>query len=200
MPPEITTIRQLAGLPDKPAPLSESVVLVIDAQKEYSEGVLRLEGINESIDALAKLIERARKAGVPVIHVVQINKPGGKIFNPETPLVQIIEKVRPIEGEIVIEKRLPSSFTGTTLKTELERIGRKDLIIAGYMTHLCVNSTTREAAETGYRCTVIAELTATRALPNPDSSVIPAATVKAVNLASLADRFAIVVENAGDIC
>jgi nicotinamidase-related amidase len=195
----IATIRQLAGLPDKPAPLADSVVLVIDAQKEYTEGKLPLAGIEDSINALAIFLERARKAGAPVIHVVQISKPGGKIFNPGGTFVQIIDKVKPAECEIVIEKKLPSSFTGTTLGAELEKIGRKDLIITGYMTHMCLNSTTRDAAEAGYRCTIVADLTATRDLPGLDGAIIPAEIVKAVSLASLADRFAIVLYKADEI-
>jgi nicotinamidase-related amidase len=199
MNPELVTIRQLAGLSDKPAPLSESAVLVIDAQKEYTEGKLPLAGINQSITVLAKFLDRARKASAPIVHIIQVSKPGGKIFNPETPMVQIIDKIKPADGEIVIEKKLPSAFTGTTLETELTKIGRKDLIVTGYMTHMCLNSTTRDAAEKGYRCTVVAELTATRDLPGRDGAIIPADIVKAVNLATLADRFAIVVDHGDDI-
>jgi nicotinamidase-related amidase len=198
-PAKPVTLRQLSGVSDRPAPLAESVVIVVDAQKEYTEGVLPLAGIDRSIDALARFLERARSAGAPVIHVIQIGKPGGKICNPEGPFVEIIDRVRPVGGEPVIEKHFPSSFTQTTLEGELNRIGRKDLVIAGYMTHMCVNSTVRAATEAGYRCTVAADLTATRDLPDGKGGVIPAEAVKAVNLASLADRFAIVVEKGEDL-
>ena len=67
------------------------------------------------------------------------------------------------------------------------------------MTHMCLNSTTRAATEAGYRCTVVAELTATRDLPDGKGGVISAATVKAVHLAGLADRFAIIVEKGDDL-
>jgi len=193
------TLRQLSGVSGQPAPLAESVVIVVDAQKEYTEGALPLAGIDHSIDALARFLERARSADVPVTNVVHIGKPGGKIFNPEGPFVEIIDQVRPVGGEPVIEKHFPSSFTQTALEDELNRIGRKDLVITGYMTHMCVNSTVRAATEAGYRCTVAADLTATRDLPDGKGGVIAAEGVKTVNLASLADRFAIVVEKGEDL-
>ncbi len=193
------TLRQIAGLPSQPAPLAQSVVIVVDAQKEYTEGLLPLWEIEPSVDALSRFLIRARAAKTPVIHVVQVGAPGGRIFDPQRRFVEIIDKVRPGAGEPVVEKHLPSSFTHTTLEAELTRIGRKDLIITGYMTHMCLNSTTRDAAEAGCRCTIVAELTTTRDLPDGRGGVIPAPAVRAVNLASLADRFAIVVEKGNDL-
>lgn len=193
------TLREISGLPSTPAPLSESVLIIVDAQKEYTEGSLKLEGIEESIDALSKFLERARLIGIPIIHVIQVSKPGGKIMAPETRFSEIIDKVKPIEGELIIKKQLPSSFKGTELETKLNEIGKKDLIITGYMTHMCLNSTTRDAAELGFRCSVIAELTATRDLPGINEGCIPAEIIKSANLAALADRFATVLEKSADI-
>lgn len=193
------TLRQISGALDCPAALAESVVVVIDAQKEYTEGALPLVGIDRSIAALAAFLARARAAHVPIIHVVQIGKPGGRIFASDGPFASVIDAVKPQPGEIVVEKRLPSSFTATTLEQELVRLGKKNLVLTGYMTHMCLNSTTRAAAETGYHCTVVAELTATRDLPDGRGGAIPAATVQAANLAALRDRFAVVVETAAEI-
>lgn len=193
------TLRQIAGLPEKPAPLRESAVLVIDAQKEYTDGALPLHDIATSVQALAAFLARARAEGVPVIHIVQIGPPGGPIMDPQGPYVDIIDPLKPVPGETVVEKRFPSSFTHTRLDDVLEATGRKDLIITGYMTHMCLNSTTRDAAERGYRCVIAAGLTATRDLPDGKGGVIPAETVKTVNLASLADRFAIVLDTAQEI-
>jgi nicotinamidase-related amidase len=193
------TLRQLSGASDQPAPLALSTIIVVDAQKEYTDGALPLVGIDESIDSLARFLDRARMLQVPIIHVVQIGKPGGKICDPHGPFVEIIDKVRPVEGEPVVEKHFPNSFTQTTLEAELGKLGRQNLIIAGYMAHMCVNSTARAATEAGYYCTIIAELTATRDLPDGRGGVIPAATVQAANLAALRDRFAAVVETAAEI-
>ena len=58
------------------------------------------------------------------------------------------------------------------------------------MTHMCVSSTARAALDLGYETTVVADATATRALPSVDgSSVISAETLHETALAALADRF-----------
>jgi nicotinamidase-related amidase len=193
------TLRQLSVASSTPASLADSVILVIDAQKEYTEGLIPLEGINESIDALSAFIAKARGLNVPIIHIIHIGKSGSKIFNPDGSFVEIIDKVKPVEGESIVKKNLPSSFKGTTLEEELIKVGRKNLIITGYMTHMCVNSTTRDAVEAGYHCTIVSELTTTRNLPDGKGGIIPASVVKEVNLASLADRFAIIVDKSTDI-
>jgi len=61
------------------------------------------------------------------------------------------------------------------------------------MTHMCVSSTARAALDLGYRATVIADATATRALPDPTGGpdLAPEALQRAA-LAELADRFAVV--------
>ncbi len=49
----------------------------------------------------------------------------------------------------------------------LKKLGVTDLVLAGFMTHVCVNSTARAAFNLGYRPTVVGEATATRSVPNP---------------------------------
>ena len=67
-----------------------------------------------------------------------------------------------------------------------------DGLLAGFMTHMCVNTTARGAFSFGYRPTVVAFATATRSLLGP-SGVVPAATVQDVSLAPIADLFGVVV-------
>jgi nicotinamidase-related amidase len=71
-----------------------------------------------------------------------------------------------------------------------------ELVMIGFMTHMCVSSTARAAVDLGYRVTINAAACATRNLPDGAGSAIPAATVHRVALAELADRFAIVVHEA----
>lgn len=193
------TLRQISNLSNTPAKLSDSVLIIVDAQKEYTQGLLPLTGINESINALSKFLQKVRILKIPVIHVVQVGKEGGPICDPKGQYIDIIDEVKPVDGEYVVKKRLPSSFKGTNLHEILENLGRKDLIIAGYMTHMCVNSTVRDAAELGYNCTVVEELTTTRDLPDGKGGVIPAKFVKDIHLIGLSDRFAIICKSADEL-
>jgi nicotinamidase-related amidase len=75
----------------------------------------------------------------------------------------------------------------------------ENLVLAGFMTHVCVNSTARGAFNLGYRATVVGDATATRDLPGIDGDVVPAATLKAATLAGIRDLFAVVVAKADDL-
>ena len=96
-------------------------------------------------------------------------------------------------------KGLPNAFAGTTLQAEVERLGRKQLILAGFQTHMCVSATARAALDLGYRATVVASASATRDLPGIAGGVVPAQVVHDAELAALADRFAIVAPTVDDV-
>ena len=191
------TLLQIAGAPTTASPLHASVLVIIDAQLEYTVGQLPLHGIDAAIAEAAKLLRLARREGVPVIHIVQHSAPGRPVFDLSTRLVEIVPELTPVAGEEIITKALPNAFAGTSLETKLRAIaeatGRRELILAGFMTHMCVSATSRAALDLGFRNTVVASATATRDLPDPLGGIVPADIVQRTALAELADRFAIVV-------
>merc|ERR1711879_1137268 len=147
-----------------------------------------------------QLLDRARAASRPVIHV-RHNAGEGSPYDVTKPIGQIAEEVAPKEGEPVITKSYPSSFEQTNLQELLDGYGTKKLILAGFMTHVCVNSTARAGFNKGYQVTVVGDATATRALPNPlkENDVIPAAQSQVAALAALSDIFSVVVPKVSDI-
>lgn len=193
------TLLDYAGARRDPARLSEAVLVIVDAQREYVDGKLPLSGVGDAVDAIARLLARARTTGTPVVHVVQHGRPGGAIMDPQGPMVSVIAPLAPLPGETVIVKSLPSAFAGTGLAAELTRIGRKELIVVGFMTHMCVSTTVRAALEHGYRCTVVAAACATRDLPDGRGGIVTAAEVQRAELAALADRFAVVAPTAMEL-
>jgi nicotinamidase-related amidase len=191
------TLLQMVGV-NLPAPrLADSVLLVIDAQREYLDGKLPLAGMDASLAQATALLKRARAAGTPVVHVM--HRADGPLFNPKGDGYAIVDALRPLAGEKVVVKTLANAYTGTELERVLRETGRKQLIVIGYMTHNCVSATTRAALDHGYRATVVAAATATRDLPDGRGGTIPAATVQAANLAALADATALVVTAGEDI-
>jgi len=187
------TLLEMAGADLAPPRLAESVLLLIDAQGEYRTGRLPLEGIEPSLAALAALLGRARRAGAAVIHVAHKGRAGG-LFDRDGAGGAILAEVAPASGEAVVEKPLPNAFAGTDLAERLAAIGRKNLVVAGYQTHMCVSSTARAALDLGYRVTIPADACATRALPDPmGGAPLSGAAIHRHALAELADRFAIVV-------
>ena len=59
------TMLQMAGATPTPATMADGVLLIIDAQREYTDGLLPLPGVQPAIEALAGLLDKARKAGAP---------------------------------------------------------------------------------------------------------------------------------------
>lgn len=185
------TLMEMAGADLKPASLAQSALVIIDAQNEYLDGKLALPGIRTALDALVRLLAKAREAGAPIIHVAHSGRPGG-LFDRSGHGGAIIEAVSPKAGERVVEKTLPNAFAQTSLDADLKAIGRTSLILAGFMTHMCVSSTARAALDLGYRVTVAGDAAATRDLPDPFGGVISAEALHRAALAELADRFAVV--------
>jgi nicotinamidase-related amidase len=187
------TLLEMAGASQAAPSLSQSVVIVIDAQREYVDGALPLSGVQNALGEIAALLEKARAAGAPVLHVKHRGRPGGA-FDPAAPRGDIVASVAPRGNEPVIEKLLPNSFAGTDLKAQLDALGHKELILAGFMTHLCVEATARSALDHGFKANVVAAATATRDLPDPTSSAtLSASEVQRNALAAMSDRFALVL-------
>lgn len=196
------TLASIAGLPTSPGRADDSVLLMIDPQLEYSVGRLRLAGIDAAVEEGARLLAFARDRGMPVIHAIHHARPGAAVFDPRGVHVGFIPALAPREGERVIVKSLPNAFAGTELASALETMraatGRREIVIAGFATHMCVSATARSALDHGIRATVVANATASRDLPDPSGEgVIPAAAVHAATLAALADRFSVVVRDTG---
>ncbi|AYO83486.1 MULTISPECIES: cysteine hydrolase family protein [Methylobacterium] len=191
---DLKTLRGLSGLSPEPASLKKAALILIDIQNTYRDGVLRLTGVEPAVAQAKILLRRAREAETPVIHIRHNAGPGSP-FDITAASGQICEEVVPQDGEAVLTKAFPSAFVGTDLEDRLKRAGVTDLILAGFMTHMCVNSTARSAFNLGFQPTVIASATATRDLPAPDGSVVPAAQLQAASLAALGDLFAVVARD-----
>lgn len=193
------SLLDLLGAKAQPAKLAQSAVVIVDAQREYLDGGVPLKGIDEALVEIKKLLARARAASVPIFHIVHHTPPGAPLYAPDSPMSAIIDSVKPEGEEPVIVKNLPSSFVNTKLNDYLQKTGRKELVIAGFMTHMCINATTRSAVDLGYAPTVIGSACATRDLPAPDGSVVPADVVHKTNLASLADLLACICDSTNDL-
>jgi nicotinamidase-related amidase len=192
------TLRVLADLPQRPVSLSESTLILIDCQNTYTRGVMELEGVEDALDEAAALLERARSAGIPIIHIQHDDGPGS-LYDIEGQSGAIVARVAPSNGEPVVVKNYPNSFVQTDLDDVLKTANASNLVLAGFMTHMCVNSTARGAFNLGYAPTVVASATATRALPALGDETVSAAAMQTASLAAMADLFAVVVPSADDI-
>lgn len=186
------TLLQMAGAPLEPSRFSESVVVIIDAQNEYVTGKLPLSGVAPALDNIAILLKAARAAGAPIVHVQHKGRAGG-LFDPGADSFKLAPQAASMSGETIVEKPLPNAFAQTNLQDVIAKTGKKQLIVAGFQTHMCVSSTARAALDLGYRTTIVADAAATRDLPDPTGGpALSAEQLHRAALAGLADRFAIV--------
>lgn len=192
------TLRELASLPAAPARLADSALVLIDCQNTYTQGIMELDGVQAALEQAAQLLDRARSAGIPIVHIQHSDGPGS-LYDIEGESGAIVASVAPRAGEPVVVKQFPNSFVHTDLDDRLKSLGASNLVLAGFMTHMCVNSTARGAFNLGYAPTVVAAATATRTLAGPDSAPVPAAVMQSASLAAMSDLFAVVVPDAAGI-
>jgi nicotinamidase-related amidase len=168
--------------------MEKAAVVVIDAQQEYFApgGKMVLPDGPTAMARIAQALRWARARGVPVIHVVhESRRPGAGIFAPGTPALDIHPDAKPAAGEPVVVKHLPGSFTGTSLEALLRERGTDRLIVTGFMTQMCVDTTARQAAHLGFKVTVVADATAAMDVKAPDGETIPHDQVHRTHLGSL---------------
>jgi len=177
-----------------------SVFLLVDIQNDYFPGgAMELHHSEEAGKKAAVLLQAFRDRFLPVVHVRHVsNRPGAAFFLPGTKGAEIHELVHPLQGEQVFVKYFPNSFRETPLNGYLQGLAPERLVIAGMMTHMCIDTTVRAAADLGFTCTLAGDACATRDL-SFDGKPIPAEMVQAAFLAALNGSFA-QVKTSEEIC
>ncbi|TVY07904.1 isochorismatase family protein [Paenibacillus cremeus] len=167
--------KALAGFGEKPA------LVLIDIY--YSVLGLKREPIFESmklwpsstglegwaaVDRTAVLLVAARESGIPVIHVKGMSgiEPWVRRKREKNPAMteelrklgmEIVEEVKPLPGELVIEKSAPSAFHGTPLLFQLVALGVDTVICAGETTSGCVRASVVDGATYRFKMGVVDE-------------------------------------------
>ncbi|KOG47102.1 isochorismatase [Streptomyces virginiae] len=192
-----TTLRELSGLDSTPASPADATLILVDYQNTYTRGVMELSGWEPALEAAAALLARARAAGAKVVHVV--NDGGeGTPYDIRAEIGAIHPRVAPAPGEPVVVKTVPNAFVDTDLGEHVDAAGHKDVIVAGFMTHMCVTFTAEGAFLRGNRPTVVADACATRPLRTAVAEV-SAEQLHHAALATIADLYGVVVPSTSSL-
>lgn len=178
----------------------KQALLLIDIQNDYFPGgAMELVGSPEAGALAGKMLQAFREKALPVIHLQHTSThPGATFFLPHTQGVEIHCSVAPSQYEIVIQKNFPNSFRGTRLLDRLRELDIGQLFIGGMMTHMCVDSTTRAAADLGFECFLAGDACATKAL-SFGGVTVAAENVQTAFLAALNGLFA-KVQSVAELC
>lgn len=170
--------------------MSSTALIVVDIQNDYFPGgKWPLVGADDAADNAGKVIEAARDAGDMIVFIRHESGADAPFFTPGSDGAKLHPKVLNLENEPVVLKHFPNSFRETGLQALLEDKGIEDLVIIGSMSHMCIDATTRAAADLGYKVKVIHDACASRDLEF-EGSVVPATHVHAAFMSALGFAYA----------
>ena len=153
--------------------MPKRALLVIDVQGEYFPGgALPVTHPNGSLENIVRAMDAADAAGVPVV-VVQhgTDNASARAFRRGTPGWELHPEVARRPRATLIEKQLPGAFTGTGLGDWITENGIETLVISGYMTQMCCDTTARQAVHRGYGVEFLSDATGTLDFTNAAGTV-----------------------------
>jgi nicotinamidase-related amidase len=149
----------------------DAALVIVDMQKDVLEGMCGFG--KDIVGNVSTLLNAFRGAGKPVIHVKRVHRPDGvdvelfrvKRFKKKPFLVQgtegaeVIDELRPLEGECIVEKQRFSAFFQTGLELVLKRLGVDALVVTGVQTPNCIRATVVDAIGYDYNVVVVDDAT-----------------------------------------
>jgi len=164
----------------------KTALLIIDIQKDYFPGgKMELVRPLEAAQKANMLLQCFRDHKQKTVHIQHVAlKPDATFFISGDSGTDIHDAVAHFVGEPLVLKHYPNSFRETNLLELLKGWGIERVIITGMMTHMCVDATTRAAADFGFQVIVAEDACATRDLKYGDTT-IPADLVHKAFLAAL---------------
>jgi nicotinamidase-related amidase len=150
----------------------KEALLVIDVQNEYFTGKLPVTFPQGSFANILRAMDEAHAAHIPVVviqhasHAVE-----AATFRYGTPEWDLHPDIARRPRDVLIEKTLPGSFTGTNLDRWLMDHAIVSVTIAGYMTQMCCDTTARQAFQRGYAVKFLSDGTGTLSITNSAGSI-----------------------------
>lgn len=168
----------------------QRALLVIDVQNEYFSGSLPITHPHGSLDHILRAMATARERRIPVVLIQHTaSSPDARAFRLGSSGWDLHASVASFPHDLLLEKHWPGSFTDTTLESWLRQRGITTVTIAGYMTQMCCDTTSRQACHLGFGVEFLADATGTLAFSTTAGSVTAEELHRAI-LVTQALRFA----------
>ncbi|WP_298335038.1 cysteine hydrolase family protein [Ferrimicrobium sp.] len=173
--------------------MATRALVVIDVQNEYISGNLPISypKLSVSLANIGIAMDTAAELGMPIVVVQQVAPETSPIFAKGSNGYALHEVVTSRSCDHHVEKTLPSAFVGTDLAMWLETHAIDTIVIVGYMTQNCDESTARDALHHGLTVEFLSDATGTLAMANQQGSLGAEELHRAVLLV-LQSRFAAV--------
>jgi len=177
-------------MPRQPLIVGAPVLVVVDFQKGADDdmsaadvGIDIMPGGSERIERAERILAAARAAGIPVVFFQEVHRPSGIDFGRELdgaesihcvdghPSTELVDSLRPIEGEFHIVKRRYSGFIGTEFEIVLRALGASTLILIGGLTDVCVHYTFADAHQRDFYVRVVGDCVGGSSLARHNASL-----------------------------
>lgn len=177
------------------ANVQKRALILIDVQNEYVMGKLPIEypPLKVSLPNIGSAIAHAKEYGIPIVIVKQIAPETSLIFASGSLGAELHPTVNSDDADLVVQKSLPSAFAETGLGVWLKNRGVETLVVAGFMTQNCVESTIRQAAHEGWQVEYLHDASGTISFENK-MGFVSAHTMHETTCIVLQSRFAAVLQ------
>lgn len=146
-------------------------LIVIDVQNVYFSGGLKVTYPENSLENIVAAMDAAVGHGIPIVVVQHSSRSATGSFARGSTAWQLKEEVAQRPRTHHIEKNYPGCFTGTGLEGWLREKGITTVVISGYMTQMCCDSTARQAFHADFKVEFLSDATGTLAFENEAGKV-----------------------------
>lgn len=173
---------------------ADTALLLIDVQRgvdvlEHWGGPTGRRNNPDAESVMLNLLSKWREAGRPVAFTRHDSRELASPLKLALPTGAQKPGFEPADGDIVVIKDVNSGFVGTSLEVDLRRRGINRLVIAGFFTNFCVETTTRMAGNLGFDTYLVHDGCATTNRVGPDGSDHDAELVHQLSVANLHGEF-----------
>jgi nicotinamidase-related amidase len=150
---------------------AHAALLIIDMQVEH---MAEAAGADQTVATVAELRTRATATDAPVFLIQH----EGAELRRGSPAWEIVPELSPGPADIVLPKKSADSFVDTDLQSLLREMAVTTVVITGYCTEYCVDSTTRSALGRGFDVVLVADGHTTTAQDPDDPGLSPEQIVR----------------------
>lgn len=145
-------------------------LLIIDLQVGAPDDPPRLD-LDRVIERINRLAQATRDSDGMVIFI-QHDGPAGHRLEPQTPCWALLPALERHPDDVIVRKRASDAFYETRLADVLKQHGADQLLVTGYASEMCVDTTIRAAASRDYQVVVVSDGHTTRDKPYLDAATI----------------------------